>query len=166
MQIQETVVVVRDIHVAPCLKCGHTDILLTDSNYSSFNTGGGTCKKCKHSETGGVSCNPSMQDLARIWNAGNDIPKLIASEKSKIEQAERRIKELEAMGGATLHVKPLEADDMDDLMTIADYIEAVDRGFLSSDDGSGYWATATGKSSISVNRKQPEWATHVMWFNK
>src|SRR3546814_19744141 len=40
MQIKETVVVERELHVAPCFECGNEDINLSDSNYSSFNVGG------------------------------------------------------------------------------------------------------------------------------
>lgn len=96
MLITETKSVQREIHIAPCLECGYADILLADSNYSSFNQGGGECKKCGHKTSSGVGCNPTVDQLAAIWNAGNDIPTLIRAEEVKIAEAERRIAALKA----------------------------------------------------------------------
>jgi len=97
MQITETKTVVREIYVAPCLKCGSEDILITDSNYSSFNTGGGTCRACKHSVTGGCGCDVSMDTLVHIWNKGNDIKHLIKEQESVILSAQKTISELEKL---------------------------------------------------------------------
>ena len=96
MQVTETKTVTREIYVAPCLKCGGKDIRLSDSNYSSFNTGGGWCKAkgCGHEATGSVSCSPTMDDLAGIWNAANDIPSLIKAQEATIATATQRIGEL------------------------------------------------------------------------
>jgi hypothetical protein len=44
--------------------------------------------------------------------------------------------------------------------------EAVDAGYFNSDDGSGYWATKTEYAYFSCWNQRPEWATHVLWFNK
>lgn len=164
MQVTETVVVTREIHVAPCLECGHTDILLSDSGYSSFNVGGGKCKKCGNEVSGSVSCIPTMTDLASIWNAENDVAKLIAAERAKIEDAQQRIIELEVKAGV-LYTKPFSADEMANVMTVEAYMDALDRDFISSADGKGYWSSATGKSDISTRKKQPAWATHVLWLS-
>lgn len=166
MLVKETVVVERELHVAPCLECGNTDILLSDSGYSSFNCGGGKCKKCGHTAQGAVSCIPSMTDLAHIWNASNDIPTMIAAERAKIEQAEKRIKELEVKAGASLYIKPFTNKDLNDLMSIEDFEEAMDRGFMSPTEGVGYWSTENGKSAFSTRQKQPTWATHVLWVSR
>ncbi len=91
MLITETTTVKREIHVAPCLECGHTEILLSDCNYSSFNHGGGECKKCGHKTYAGVGCNPTMYELAAIWNSGNDITTLIRAEEAKISEANGKI---------------------------------------------------------------------------
>lgn len=96
MLIKEQTTVEREIHVAPCLECGSSDIALSDSNYSSFNNGGGRCKKCGHEVTGGVACMPSIDRLAAIWNAANDIPTLIQAEEKKIADAAERIAVLKA----------------------------------------------------------------------
>jgi hypothetical protein len=166
MKVRETVTVERDIHVAPCLECGHTDIQLSDSGYSSFNTGGGKCKKCGHTATAPVSCIPTMADLAAAWNASNDIPMLIRAEEAKIATAERRIAVLKAKAGPVLPLKPLEPGESDDLMPIEDFLRGVASGLLTGFDGNGYWATATHKSDISSMADQPEWATHVLWLNR
>lgn len=99
MLIKEQTVVEREIHLAPCLECGSSDIELIDSNYSSFNIGGGECKKCRHKATGNVSCMPKVDHLAAIWNAGNDIPALIRAEEKKIAEAAERIAALKAKSG-------------------------------------------------------------------
>lgn len=99
MLITETTTVKREINVAPCLECGHADILLSDCNYSSFNHGGGECKKCGHKTYAGVGCNPTMDQLAAIWNAGNDIPTLIRAEEAKIAESNVKIQALRAKTG-------------------------------------------------------------------
>ena len=94
MLVTETKSVTRDLYVAPCLKCGCKEIVLSDSNYSSFNRGGGTCSQCKHEVVGCCGCLPTVDDLARIWNNENDIDTLIAIERKKITTAYQVIKEL------------------------------------------------------------------------
>lgn len=91
MQITETKTVVREIYVAPCLKCGSEDILITDSNYSSFNTGGGSCRACKHSVTGGCGCDVNMDTLVKIWNEGNDLEYLIKQQEAIVAVAQEKI---------------------------------------------------------------------------
>lgn len=166
MLVTETITVQHEIHVAPCLKCGHTDILLSDSNYSSFNVGGGECKKCRHTSTASVGCSPTMKELAAIWNAGNDIPALIKAEEAKIAAATKRINELKVKAGPSIHLKPFSGSDEQCLMTAAQYEEDEGSGMLGSDDGNGYWATATQRSDISTSKPRPDWATHVVWFNR
>ena len=62
-------------------------------------------------------------------------------------------------------------------MTWKDFVQRIDDGLLSDDDGSGSLATATQVSDIDVqpsdvrieNNRAPQlhnWATHVVWFNK
>lgn len=89
MKIKETVE--REVYVAPCLECGSSDILITDSNYSSFNTGGGKCKVCGHTTSAGVGCLPTMRELISIWNSGNDVKQLIAAQKEIIKKAQEEI---------------------------------------------------------------------------
>lgn len=91
MLVSETKTVTREIHVAPCLECGSTDITLSDCNYSSFNQGGGKCKHCGQESKSSVSIDPSIDTLAHIWNARNDIPTLIQAEQKKIEMAGEQI---------------------------------------------------------------------------
>ena len=54
-----------------------------------------------------------------------------------------------------------------DLYDLNEWDLMVESGAIISDDGSGVWATATEQSDMSVwEGGTPEWATHVMWFNK
>lgn len=164
MLVKETTTVEREVHVAPCLECGGTDILLSDSNYSSFNQGGGKCKKCGRETMSGVGCLPKIDELAAIWNHGNDIPTLIQAEQDKIAAAEKRIAELKDKAGATGQLEPIKPDDT--LMTAAEFREYEDNGSLTPDDGEGVWATECGVSGIPVSRTQPLWATHVVWYGR
>lgn len=61
-----------------------------------------------------------------------------------------------------------ELDELDQecLMTAEEYMQDAESGFLTSDDGHGYWATATMVSRVSCRSKKPEWATHACWYNK
>ncbi len=59
-----------ELNPLPCKKCGSTDIALDDCNYSSFNIGGGKCRKCGNESHGGVGTFPSHDSLVSNWNAG------------------------------------------------------------------------------------------------
>ena len=63
------------------------------------------------------------------------------------------------------------------LMTLNDFLKAVQNGSFIDDDGHGYLATETQESSVRVNPSDVAttllenvsyfgWATHVAWFNK
>lgn len=95
MKITEKVVVEKELHVASCIKCGHDDILISDNNYSSFNSGGGKCKKCGHEVTSGVGCMPTMSELVSIWNSSNDVNKLIKAQENIVNKAEKEITRLQ-----------------------------------------------------------------------
>lgn len=56
--------------------------------------------------------------------------------------------------------------DKECLMTAEDFEADSNSGFLTGDDGSGYWATSTEVSNISSFAERPSWATHVCWYNK
>ena len=60
-----------------------------------------------------------------------------------------------------------------DLIPVEDFIEAVTVGAFIDYDGHGYWANKEGhETSVEVRpstvRKMlpPDWATHVLWFNR
>jgi hypothetical protein len=63
-----------------------------------------------------------------------------------------------------------------DLMTFEEFKDAVEDGVFIDDDGSGDWATSEGyyETGPSVfpsdlsreNFVKPDWATHVMWYNR
>ncbi|WP_338924462.1 hypothetical protein V0M98_33140 (plasmid) [Pseudomonas silesiensis] len=105
MLIKEKSTVVREIHVAPCLKCGSEDIVLSDCGYSTHNIGGGKCNVCGHVATDGVCWTAGVDDLAAIWNAANDISFLIRVEEKKIFDASQRIAELKGKAGVVPHPK-------------------------------------------------------------
>lgn len=56
-----------------------------------------------------------------------------------------------------------------DLFTIEEWNNHVRNGLFVPDDGSGFWADATRHVDIGDpfdSSTKPDWATHVMWFNK
>lgn len=62
--------------------------------------------------------------------------------------------------------------DFGDLMEWKDFVKSVKAGDLSDDDGSATLATSSMMSGIDVEPselhlfKRPDWATHVVWYNK
>lgn len=102
MKITETKTVTetRDVEVAPCLKCGGTDIKISDFGYFQGNSGGGTCGTCGHEVFSRCGDSPSVDVLVGIWNKGNDIVSLIAVEQATITQSTERIETLRALQAA------------------------------------------------------------------
>lgn len=56
--------------------------------------------------------------------------------------------------------------EMGDYMTAEEFRGCVGAGLFTYDDGSGNWCTETELSDVSCWTIRPEWATHVMWYNK
>jgi hypothetical protein len=59
-----------------------------------------------------------------------------------------------------------EIPDYADVMTLADWEEAVERGSFIPDDGIGYWCKDGKESRDEVFETDAEDATHVAWYNK
>lgn len=53
-----------------------------------------------------------------------------------------------------------------DLMTIEEWKDAVEEGYIMDDDGSGNWVKDGMMSRFDPFSSEQEDATHVMWFNK
>lgn len=54
-----------------------------------------------------------------------------------------------------------------DHMTAEDFEECVQCSCFIPYDGDGNWATVDGESKLNVwENARPEWATHVVWYNK
>lgn len=97
MKITEQVMVTKELDVVPCLACGKDNIVISDNNYSSFNTGGGKCKDCGHEVNAGVGCLPTMSELVNIWNKGNDVSILIKNQEKIINEAKKEITRLDQL---------------------------------------------------------------------
>jgi hypothetical protein len=76
-------------------------------------------------------------------------------------------------GGKPWNVKFNPLPDFGDHMPINEFIECVKTGGFIDYDGHGRLATQTEESDVLIypsdinpDWKAPEWATHVMWFNK
>lgn len=122
MEFSEVKRVTRKLYVAPCLKCGHTEILIRDSGYSSFNLGGGACKQCGHEVHASVGCLPTIDELVAIWNKGNDLQVLIDAQQAAIDDATAQIQEFQRLAesrrqpvfvGPVTHYQPAPKQDGD-----------------------------------------------------
>lgn len=62
----------------------------------------------------------------------------------------------------------IDKDEYGDLMEAQEWIDNRDSGGFIPYDGDGYWCTSTQKSNLEVwdCETKPEWATHVLWYNK
>lgn len=83
------------VDVRPCIQCGSDEIELWECGYSSFNPGGGRCRKCGREVQEMCSCNPTSYDLAAIWNKQNDIQarlKWLDSQINMLQQERVRLK--------------------------------------------------------------------------
>lgn len=55
--------------------------------------------------------------------------------------------------------------DRECIMSAEEFLEDKESGFLIPSDGTGYWATESMVSKVWCFNAQPEWATHVCWYN-
>ena len=70
--------------------------------------------------------------------------------------------------------KPLKDPEGCSVYTLPNWLEAVNLGMFIDYDGFGYYATEKEESSIMVipsdvissSFKSPDWATHVVWYNR
>ncbi len=70
--------------------------------------------------------------------------------------------------------KPMFEDlpDFGDHMTLEEFKSVAERGMFTDYDGFGELATSTQCSDVVIKPSDvgsmpiPEWATHVMWFNR
>lgn len=69
-------------------------------------------------------------------------------------------------GSADRYTKKLDKDWDDDIYTIEEWDKAVDDGWITNDDGSGYWVKNGLKSRDEVFSTPQLDATHVVWYNK
>ncbi len=53
-----------------------------------------------------------------------------------------------------------------DLIPLEEWKDLTSKRAIIPDDGTGNWATETEMSAISCFAPRPEWATHVVWFNR
>jgi hypothetical protein len=95
----------------------------------------------------------------------NDIQAAIAAEEALIASATARIALLKQQRGPVMTL--LDSDDIEEgLMTVEEFYRDSDNGCLTCDDGDGVWATETHRSDVRTSQPKPDWATHVLWFNR
>lgn len=101
-----------------------------------------------------------LQELAR---------KRHTTVKDILDQVMGRVPFQPAIGRTFEPIDP----DLGDLLTWEQFVAHVKAGSITSDDGDGELATATHVSNIHVScvdvgphYYKPDWATHVLWYNK
>lgn len=75
--------------IQPCIKCGGTNILIADCNYSSFNIAYGKCQnpKCNNKRTYSCGCLVKRDEIIKWWNKDNN-PKI---QKTILEKEMRQL---------------------------------------------------------------------------
>ena len=69
--------------------------------------------------------------------------------------------------GFEYHIKWSKNDKDDYILTIEEWDEAVETHCIMDFDGHGYWSKEDAHSDLMVFEvDQPDWATHVVWYNK
>ena len=68
----------------------------------------------------------------------------------------------------TINIPALAPFDINhcDLFTLTEWVQAIKLGLIAPDDGSGFWGTVKGESTVSCFEDKPAWASHVIWYAK
>jgi hypothetical protein len=117
-----------------------------------------------------VVANGLLEFLATVQGLSgttvpNDIQAAIAAEEALISSATARVAKLRQQLGPAM--TPLDAEDIEEgLMSAEAFYRESDNGCLTGDDGDGVWATETHRSDVRTSQPKPDWATHVLWFNR
>ena len=101
--------------------------------------------------------------IQTVADADSDLHRLF----SALQQARREV--LEAQGEPAHVVHQLKPNvSYGHLIPLEEFEQGRKHHALMSDDGPGCWATATHYADRSDvwSDNRPEWATHVLWFNK
>ena len=130
-----------------------------DSNYTSS------------PEIAGVYVNESIANTIAKTVGGNAkvVPVILNEVKNTHVNAVKNIFNIDIITlvkEEDFGLKKMNSLDYECLMSSQEFLEDVSFGCITSDDGSGYWATETKISEFSCWNSRPEWATHVCWFNK
>jgi len=75
----------------PCIKCGGTNIVIGDCNYSAFNYFQAICTDCKHEVSGQCGTFPKMDMMVGSWNNENDPNKIVKGYNKAIKELEGKI---------------------------------------------------------------------------
>ncbi len=94
------------------------------------------------------------------------IESVISEVASKTYMSETQIENLHKHFGLSYEPKMFDFPEYGDVFTLEDWDKSVVAGAFIPDDGDGYWATEKQYAHISVWDTKPDWATHVVWFNK
>lgn len=153
------------VELLPCMNCGGSPVLVQATENGAEHLSGGVCTKCQSVSLRPAPQNPldltPYQTAAANWNESNDVKALIAGLRKIISNSEREIDRLMTLPGS---LTPLKPEEVPLLMTKEEFEK--DDPPLYSDDGTGYWATATHWGRVSTDRDAPPWATHVLWFGR
>ena len=96
---------------------------------------------------------------------GTDFAARIAAEEALIAGAQARLAKLKQQRGPVMTLIDT-SDETRCLLTLEEFNLGEETGMFTSDDGDGVWATATHESDVRTSQPQPDWATHVSWFNR
>ena len=86
--------------------------------------------------------------------------------KQIVQEYEKQLNISDVSSSADRYTKKLDKDLDDDIYTIEEWESAVNDGWITDDDGSGYWVKDGLKSRDEVFSTPQLDATHVVWYNK
>jgi len=116
----------------------------------------------------------SIDDLRSLALKNHQLEQELKNTKNEVASLRMQLLELQKAPETSYHdVDDFYLDDgIDEIMTCADFKEAVDCNAFTDEDGSGYYGTATKRSNvavdcgkISVRGTDPNF-THVWWYSK
>lgn len=140
--------------------------------FAVINTVGGFAREDKpHASIDGIFTDEKIAEIVR--KASGSTAKVVEVEVDQVKPGYIDFAKhvLNVDLAQIIQEKEFGLTDMDDFerdcrMTAEEFNDYADSGAIISDDGCGNWATETKISDVSCWDSQPEWATHVCWFNR
>jgi hypothetical protein len=172
------------------LLCAHCDEPVTEENHHLRDDESWSCiepnwrERAKKAEAELTACYneifytvpeamPLIEKIKVMHGMEADVLVREAETAKKLKAVQKELDELKGKKPKAKEPKLEPIDpDLGDHMSWADFLQYVKGGDFNDDDGCADLATETHVSDISISCsgaasfQRPEWATHVVWYNK
>jgi hypothetical protein len=165
------------------LLCAHCDEQVTEEKHHLRDDESWTCiepnwrERAKKAEAELTACyNEIFYTVPEAMPLIDKIKTMHGMEADVLVRLAKVQKELDDLKGKKQKAKEPKLEPIDpelgDHMSWSDFMQYVNGGDFNDDDGCADLATATHVSNISISCSgakdfnKPEWATHVVWYNK